>query len=201
MAQKITIAVDDDLDGGRADEAVRFGIGTDYEIDLNATHAAAFRQARWPVHRARPQDRAWPARSRWAASTTAMSGPGPRTRASPSVTGRIPASVIAQYQAAGRPQPIRSASQRPPADRSCPSPSIKELRLGARTYAARPERDAESRAKSRRSARPTARGHDHERHAYGSICTRGSLSLTRVGRAREVLRLVRCAVLYLFRQG
>jgi Lsr2 len=45
MATKITIVLEDDLDGGPADETVRFGIGgTDYEIDLNAKNAAAFRQ-------------------------------------------------------------------------------------------------------------------------------------------------------------
>jgi hypothetical protein len=45
MVTKITVVLEDDLDGGPADETVRFGIGgTDYEIDLNATNAAAFRR-------------------------------------------------------------------------------------------------------------------------------------------------------------
>ena len=36
MAQKITAALEDDLDGGPADETVRFAIGGfDYEIDLS----------------------------------------------------------------------------------------------------------------------------------------------------------------------
>jgi hypothetical protein len=44
MATKITVVLEDDLDGGPAGETVRFGIGgTDYEIDLTATNAAAFR--------------------------------------------------------------------------------------------------------------------------------------------------------------
>ena len=44
MAQKITVALEDDLDGGPADETVRFGLdGAEYEIDLSKKNAAAFR--------------------------------------------------------------------------------------------------------------------------------------------------------------
>ena len=43
MAQKVTVALEDDLDGP-ADETVQFGLGgTDYEIDLSAKNARAFR--------------------------------------------------------------------------------------------------------------------------------------------------------------
>jgi hypothetical protein len=45
MAQKITVALEDDLDGGPADETVRFAIdGAAYEIDLSKKHAKAFRR-------------------------------------------------------------------------------------------------------------------------------------------------------------
>ena len=45
MAQKITVALEDDLDGGPADETVRFGLGSaEYEIDLNKKNARAFRK-------------------------------------------------------------------------------------------------------------------------------------------------------------
>jgi nucleoid-associated protein Lsr2 len=45
MATKITVVLEDDLDGGPADETVRFAVGgTDYEIDLSATNAAALRR-------------------------------------------------------------------------------------------------------------------------------------------------------------
>src|SRR5215831_12408545 len=45
MAQKITVALEDDLDGGPADETVRFGLGgTEYEIDLSKKNANAFRR-------------------------------------------------------------------------------------------------------------------------------------------------------------
>jgi hypothetical protein len=45
MATKITVALEDDLDGGPADETVRFEVGgTEYEIDLNKKNARAFRK-------------------------------------------------------------------------------------------------------------------------------------------------------------
>ena len=45
MAQKITVALEDDIDGGPADETVRFGLGgADYEIDLSTKNANAFRR-------------------------------------------------------------------------------------------------------------------------------------------------------------
>jgi hypothetical protein len=43
MAQKVTVALEDDLTGGPANQTVRFALdGTDYEIDLSAKNAAAF---------------------------------------------------------------------------------------------------------------------------------------------------------------
>ncbi len=46
MAQKIHIVLEDDLDGSEAEETVTFGLdGTSYEIDLNAKHASALRDA------------------------------------------------------------------------------------------------------------------------------------------------------------
>jgi len=45
MATKITVVLEDDLEGGPADETVRFGIGdSQYEIDLSKKNAAAFRR-------------------------------------------------------------------------------------------------------------------------------------------------------------
>src|ERR1700727_1578930 len=44
VAQRTEIVFTDDLDGGPADETVRFGIdGTQYEIDLSKAHAAELR--------------------------------------------------------------------------------------------------------------------------------------------------------------
>ena len=46
MAQKIQTLFTDDLDGSEAEGTVRFGLdGTEYEIDLNAGHAQALRDA------------------------------------------------------------------------------------------------------------------------------------------------------------
>jgi nucleoid-associated protein Lsr2 len=46
MAKTVIVKLTDDLDGGDADETVRFGLdGTSYEIDLSATNAATLRDA------------------------------------------------------------------------------------------------------------------------------------------------------------
>jgi nucleoid-associated protein Lsr2 len=49
VAQKVQTLFIDDLDGSAADGTVRFGLDdTDYEIDLNAEHAQALRDALAP---------------------------------------------------------------------------------------------------------------------------------------------------------
>lgn len=46
MAQKVNIVLIDDLDGGPADETIRFGLdGVQYEIDLSSSHAKELRSA------------------------------------------------------------------------------------------------------------------------------------------------------------
>ena len=46
MAQRVQTLFIDDLDGSAAEGTVRFGLdGTEYEIDLNAEHAQALRDA------------------------------------------------------------------------------------------------------------------------------------------------------------
>jgi hypothetical protein len=46
MAQKVEVRLVDDLDGGDADETVKFALdGTEYEIDLSSKHALALRQS------------------------------------------------------------------------------------------------------------------------------------------------------------
>jgi hypothetical protein len=45
MAQRVTVELEDDLDGGPADETLRFGLGgLDYEIDLSKKNASRFRR-------------------------------------------------------------------------------------------------------------------------------------------------------------
>ena len=46
MAQKVQTLFIDDLDGSAAESTVRFGLdGTEHEIDLNAEHVQALRDA------------------------------------------------------------------------------------------------------------------------------------------------------------
>jgi hypothetical protein len=52
MAQKVTVTLEDDLDGGPAEETVRFGFGgAEYEIDLSSKNAAGFRKRLAPFDR------------------------------------------------------------------------------------------------------------------------------------------------------
>jgi hypothetical protein len=67
MATKISVALEDDLDGGPANETVRFGLSrAQYEIDLNK-NARAFRKQLAPfvqhARKAGPGQRRRPARS------------------------------------------------------------------------------------------------------------------------------------------
>lgn len=106
MAQKITVALEDDIDGGPADETVRFGLGgTEYEIDLSRKNAAAFRRQLAPfIDHARRTGRRQRRPAGRAASGRERSGDirawAKDHRIAVSARGRIPASVIEQYEAA-----------------------------------------------------------------------------------------------------
>ena len=107
MAQKVTVALEDDLTGGAADETVRFGLdGTGYEIDLIAKNAVAFGKLLAPyIEHARRAGRAPGRRVGRTASSRQRSG-DIRAWAKEhglvvSERGRIPASVVEQYHAAG----------------------------------------------------------------------------------------------------
>jgi hypothetical protein len=65
VAQKVSVALEDDLDGGPADETVRFGFGgADYEIDLSSKNARAFRKQLAPfIEHARRTGRRVPRRA------------------------------------------------------------------------------------------------------------------------------------------
>ena len=86
----------------------RFGLdGAEYEIDLSTTNATAFREQLAPfTARARKAGRgraAVPGAAHQAVSAAARSGRGPKNQGiTVSDRGRIPASVIEQYQAAAR---------------------------------------------------------------------------------------------------
>jgi Lsr2 len=106
MAQKITVALEDDLDGGPADETVRFGLGgTEYEIDLSTKNAAALRRQLAPfIEHARKTGRGQRRRPGRTASSRERSVDirawAKDQRITVSDRGRISASVAEQYEAA-----------------------------------------------------------------------------------------------------
>jgi hypothetical protein len=106
MAQKVIVALEDDLDGGPAPETVRFGFdGADCEIDLSNKNARIFREQLTPfIEHAREAGRGHPRRPARTAASRQRSGD---VRAwakdhgmAVSARGRIPASVMEQYQTA-----------------------------------------------------------------------------------------------------
>jgi hypothetical protein len=107
VAQKVTVALEDDLTGGPAEETVRFAFaGTAYEIDLNGTNAAAFRTQLAPfIEHARKAGRAQPHRPGRTTASRQRSGDIRAWAKDHGITvserGRIPASVAEQYHAAG----------------------------------------------------------------------------------------------------
>ncbi len=107
MAQTVTVALEDDLTGGPAAETVRFAFeGIGYEIDLSAKNAAAFRKQLGPyVEHARKAGRTPGRRPRRTVASRQRSSDirawAKQHGLAVSERGRIPASVVAQYQAAG----------------------------------------------------------------------------------------------------
>jgi hypothetical protein len=106
MAAKVTVTVEDDLDGGPADQTLRFAVdGTEYEIDLSKKNARAFRRQLAPfLEHARKAGRGQRRPAARAASGRERSGDirawAKAQGIAVSERGRIPASVAEQYQAA-----------------------------------------------------------------------------------------------------
>jgi hypothetical protein len=107
MAQKVTVALEDDLTGGPADQTVRFAFdGTEYEIDLSAKNAAAFSKLLAPyIEHGRETGRAQARRAGRTAASRQRLGDirawAKEHGLAVSERGRIPASVAEQYHAAG----------------------------------------------------------------------------------------------------
>ena len=106
MAVSTTVVLEDDLEGGPATETLQFSLGgREYEIDLNAKNAGRFRSQLAPfIDHARP---ASAGRRRRPVRTAASRQRSAAVRAwakqqgiELSDRGRIPASVVEQYQAA-----------------------------------------------------------------------------------------------------
>ncbi|MGI8702633.1 MAG: histone-like nucleoid-structuring protein Lsr2 [Nocardioidaceae bacterium] len=111
MAKRVQVTLEDDLDGGGADETVTFGIdGTSYEIDLTAEHAAGLRDAFAPYVGAARRSSATASRSGRSAGRSRQTSTGPEladvrqwARLSGyeiSDRGRIPGNVREAYDAA-----------------------------------------------------------------------------------------------------
>ena len=107
MAQKVQVLLVDDLDGSQADETVTFGLdGVSYEIDLSSGNAGKLRSelAQYVEHARKAA--ATPARRR-RARTGAGREQSARIREwakahgkKISERGRIPADILAEYEAA-----------------------------------------------------------------------------------------------------
>jgi hypothetical protein len=107
MATRTTVALEDDLDGGPADQTLQFRLGTaEYEIDLNTKNAGRFRDQMAPfIDHARKAGRGQrrPARSASVRQHSAAMRAWAKEQGIPvSDRGRIPASLIEQYEAATR---------------------------------------------------------------------------------------------------
>jgi hypothetical protein len=113
--------LEDDLDGGPADETLRFGIdGSEYEIDLNDKNAARFHKLLAPfVERARRAGRVPRRAVRRTAASRRRSRDirmwARRQGIELSERGRIPSSVVERYEAntgSGARQPERAGRGR-----------------------------------------------------------------------------------------
>lgn len=106
MAQRVTVVLEDDMDGSTADETVMFGLdGVNYEVDLSAKNAAKLRDA---LAKYVTVGRRTPARGRRAAGRGRSSGSNAAdirqwARANGhdvSERGRVSADIRAAYNAA-----------------------------------------------------------------------------------------------------
>jgi hypothetical protein len=110
MAQRVTVVLEDDLNGGPAAETVRFGLGgAEYEIDLNKKNAAAFRKKLNPfIEHARKAGRGPARRAAHTAASRQRSGDIRAWAKGQGIVvserGRIPVGVVEQYQAATKRQ-------------------------------------------------------------------------------------------------
>jgi Lsr2 len=104
MAQRVQVILEDDLHGGPADETVRFAYdGTQYEIDLSSENAQALRSAlgKYIEHARRASAAHRQIRGgRKRADTSAVREWAKAHGKEVNDRGRIPASVMKEYEAA-----------------------------------------------------------------------------------------------------
>lgn len=112
MAKKVVTTLIDDLDGGRADETVRFGFeGAEYEIDLSGKNGLKLRKALEPYLNAATKIGRAAANGRVAGRGVRAGGSRDENAAirawaqqnghDVSERGRIPTAVIAAYRSRG----------------------------------------------------------------------------------------------------
>jgi hypothetical protein len=108
MAQKVNVLLVDDIDGSGAVETIQFGLdGAHYEIDVNSDHGQQLREAlELYVKKARKVTGA-PGRPTRVRRTAASDAENKRIRTwarerhlDVNERGRIPADIVAQYEAA-----------------------------------------------------------------------------------------------------
>jgi hypothetical protein len=104
MARRTVVTLEDDLDGGPADETLRFGVdGSEYEIDLSRKNAAALHRLLAPfVERARKAGSSARRPARTAASRRRSHDIREWAKAEGielSDRGRIPSNVVEKYEA------------------------------------------------------------------------------------------------------
>ena len=110
MAQKVETVFIDDIDGSSADTTMRFGLdGTEYEIDLTATHADQLRKAtKRYIQAGRKVSSARRSSRNTARRTSTSSGPSSSEVRDWAKSqglevkerGRIPAELVVKFQAA-----------------------------------------------------------------------------------------------------
>lgn len=105
MAQRVQVILEDDVDGGPAEETVRFGLdGVEYEIDLSADNAEKLRDglAQWVGHARRMARGRASGAAKKAGSPTEIRAWAQANGMEVSSRGRVPANVREAYEAALR---------------------------------------------------------------------------------------------------
>lgn len=105
MAQKVQVVLIDDIDGGPADESLRFALdGTTYDIDLSSANAARLRAAlaEFVGHGRRAPSRPTARRSRSGAAgrSAEIRAWAKQQGLAVNERGRIPAELAAKFDAA-----------------------------------------------------------------------------------------------------
>jgi len=104
MAQRVQVILEDDIDGSPADETVRFAVnGTSYEIDLSSENARALRGAlgKYVEHARKAPGGSGQARGlRKRPDSSAVRDWARAHGKEISERGRIPATVMKEYEAA-----------------------------------------------------------------------------------------------------